>query len=342
MKRVAFVVQRAGREVNGGAESLCLNLALHMAAHWKIEVLTTCALDYMTWANYYPAGFEVVGDIAFRRFPVSQERNVESFTKLCARYEIIPENIELNEAEEWMRAQGPWVPELFQYITHNRANYDAFIFFTYLYCTSYFGLPPVSERSLLVPCAHNEWPIRLRIWDGFFSKPMGFVFNSIEERELLQLRFSGMPIHGPIAGTAVERPSDINPKRFRHCYNIHDPYLLYVGRIDRCKGCDELFDFFIRLRSFEKFPRKLVVLGKSAMPIPEHPDIIPLGFVSEQIKWDALAGCEILIMPSPFESLSIVLLEAWAVQKPVLVNASCGVLVGQCRKAPRRTLVLQL
>jgi glycosyltransferase involved in cell wall biosynthesis len=69
------------------------------------------------------------------------------------------------------------------------------------------------------------------------------------------------------------------------------------------------------------------------MPIPEHPDILPLGFVDEQTKWNALAACDLLVMPSPYESLSIVLLEAWAVGKPVLVNGKCEVLVGQCRRA---------
>ena len=69
------------------------------------------------------------------------------------------------------------------------------------------------------------------------------------------------------------------------------------------------------------------------MAVPDHPDIISLGFVSEQTKWDALAACDALIMPSPYESLSLVLLEAWSVGKPVLVNGRCEVLVGQCRRA---------
>jgi glycosyltransferase involved in cell wall biosynthesis len=173
----------------------------------------------------------------------------------------------------------------------------------------------------------------MSIWNQFFEKPRGFIFNTIEERDFIKTRFPNVNGESPIAGVAVEPPETCRAESFRRKYNIYDPFLLYIGRIDPSKGCEELLCYFMKLRSQESNPRKLVLLGKPTMPIPNHADIMALGFVDEQTKWDALAACELLVMPSPYESLSIVLLEAWAVGKPVLVNGKCDVLVGQCRRA---------
>ena len=40
-----------------------------------------------------------------------------------------------------------------------------------------------------------------------------------------------------------------------------------------------------------------------------------------------------MVMPSPYESLSIVVLEAWAMGKATLVNGLCKVLRGQSRRS---------
>jgi glycosyltransferase involved in cell wall biosynthesis len=69
------------------------------------------------------------------------------------------------------------------------------------------------------------------------------------------------------------------------------------------------------------------------MKIPRRKDIVSLGFLSEEEKLAAIAGARCLIMPSFFESLSIVLLEAWMCGRPALVNGKCGVLKGQCQRS---------
>lgn len=333
MPRIAFVVQRCGREVNGGAESLCLTIARRMAAYWQTEVLTTCALDYVDWANHYPSGEESVDGVLVRRFPVAESRDIEIFNRLSSQLQPRGASANLEEQEAWMRAQGPWSPELLAFIEAHAGDYDAFIFFGYLYAQTYFGLPEVAGKVILAPLAHDEWTIHLNMWDKFFSLPRAFVFNTIEERDFLRRRFPAMRLDGPVAGVAVDRPTDIDPQRFRRACGVNDGFLLYVGRIDPSKGCDELFDYFIRQRALGLGPTKLVLIGKAVMPVPDHPDIVCLGFVAEQTKWDALAACDALVMPSAYESLSMVLLEAWAVGKPVIVNGHCEVLVGQCRRA---------
>ena len=333
MHKIAFIVQRCGREVNGGAEALCLMLAQRISNYWPTEILTTCAIDYMDWTNHYTPGEEVLGDTLIRRFIVEKPRDIEKFNQLSAQLYSCCTTASIEEQEIWMRAQGPWSPTLFEFIESHARYYDAFIFFPYLYASTWFALPKVVDRAILVPCAHDEWTIYLNMWDHFFLLPRAFVFNTFEERDFLRRRFPNARLEGPVVGIAVDRPKDIDPLRFRREHGIEEGFLLYIGRVDPSKGCDELFTFYLQHREAGGGPEKLIILGKTVMPIPNHRDIISLGFVSDQTKWDALSACDALIMPSPHESLSMVLLEAWSVGKPVIVNGKCEVLVGQSRRA---------
>ena len=333
MRRVAFVVQRCGLEVNGGAETLCFQVAEQMSKYWNTEILTTCALDYTNWQNYYSPGVTEICGVKVRRFRVARKRNIKAFNRLSAKIYPRLKETSLKEQEAWMFAQGPWSPALINYVKRHQDEYDAFIFFCYLYATTYFTLPLVAHKAYLAPLAHDEWPIYMSMWDALFEKPRGFIFNTPEEKNFINVRFPSANCDGPVVGVAVKPPEAYSGQQFRQRYKIDQPFLLYIGRIDPSKGCEELFRYFLELRSHESSPSKLVLLGKPAMTIPNHPDIIALGFVDEQTKWNALAACKLLVMPSPYESLSIVLLEAWAVGKAVLVNGKCEVLVGQCRRA---------
>lgn len=331
--RVAFVVQRCGVEVNGGAESLCLQIAQRMARYWSTEVITTCALDYMTWENSYPEGVERVGATSIRRFPVDQPRDVVRFNRLSEELQPKRQNATLAEQETWMRAQGPMSTSLLNYLREHVDSYDAFIFFGYLYATSYFGLPLVQRKAYLAPLAHDEWPIYFSMWDQFFSLPKAFIFNTESERAFVQRRFASSGIKGPVIGVGVESPPHIQPDRFRARYQLTDPFLLYVGRVDESKGCASMIEYFIRWKKESHSSHKLVLIGTEVMPIPFHDDIIHLGFLDEQEKWDAMGACDWLLMPSKHESLSMVLLEAWQMQRPALVNGKCDVLRVHCERS---------
>ncbi|MEY2558434.1 MAG: hypothetical protein QOE34_1859 [Verrucomicrobiota bacterium] len=331
--RVAFVVQRCGVEVNGGAESLCLQVAQRMARHWKTEILTTCALDYMTWENSYPEGPEQAGPTLIRRFPVDESRDVSLFNRLSGELHSRQEKTTLAEQEIWMRAQGPVSNALLTYLREQEHSYDAFIFFGYLYATTYFGLPLVSRKAFLVPLAHDEWPIYFSMWERIFSLPRALIFNTPTERSFVQRRFPSLTLLGPTIGIGIEPPAQVRPAEFLARYQLHVPFLLYLGRIDESKGCAEMIDYFIRARRTGSINCKLVLAGREVMPVPFHDDIISLGFLDEQEKWDALAACDWLLMPSAFESLSIVLLEAWQMQRPSLVNGKCDVLRKHCERS---------
>ncbi len=331
--RVAFVVQRCGREVNGGAESLCLQIAQRISRHCQTEVLTTCALDYMTWENSYPEGIEEVGNTLIRRFPVDAPRDVPTFNALSESLHPRRESATLAEQEAWMRAQGPLSSSLLDYLREEAKSYDSFVFFGYLYATSYFGLPIVRDKAFLAPLAHDEWTIYFNMWDRFFTLPKAFIFNTEAERQLVRQRFPRLSQDGPVIGIGIEPPEHLDSEAFRTRYGITAPFLLYVGRIDESKGCAAMFDHFVRWKSETGGHHKLVLLGTEVMPIPFHDDIIHLGFVDEQEKWEAMLACDWLIMPSPHESLSIVLLETWRVGRPALVNGACDVLTSHCRES---------
>jgi glycosyltransferase involved in cell wall biosynthesis len=304
-----------------------------MSVYWETEILTTCAVDYVTWEDFYPPGEQRIGDVLIRRFPVAASRVTKTFNQMSARIHDNRSCAGVEEEMAWMQAQGPWCPELVRYIETHSGQYDAFIFFTYLYWPTVMGLPKVADRAILVPLAHDEWTIYLDIFKQLFAKARRFIFNTIEERELLQRLFPDSRLEGPVVGVSVDRAFEVDPLRFRREHAIEEGFLLYVGRIDPSKGCEELFEFFFRSRNEGRLPSKLVLLGKPVMHIPSHPDVIALGFASEQTKWDALAACDALVMSSVNESLSMVLLEAWSVGKPVIVNGRCEVLVGQCGRS---------
>ena len=333
-KRVAFVVQRCGLEVNGGAELLCRMVAERLAPHLSTEVLTTCALDYMSWANHYPAGEERLGELVIRRFPVARPRDVESFDRLSESLRARMRNATVAEQEEWMREQGPWSPDLLEYLRTRAGEYDAFIFVTYLYATTYFGLPLVRDKALLVPLAHDEWAIHFGMWEPFFELPRAVVFSTEEEAAFLRRRFPNARLDGPVIGAAVEPPATLDPQEFRTRHAVEGPFVLYVGRIDESKGVGQLLkDFAAYRRTMGDERTQLLLIGREVMKVPRLPGVRPLGFLPEEDKWNALAACEAVIMPSAYESLSIALLEAWSVSRPVLVTARSEVLVGQCRRS---------
>jgi glycosyltransferase involved in cell wall biosynthesis len=334
--RVAFVVQQCGYSVNGGAEQHCLAIARQMSRAWDVDVLTTCAADYLTWANTYPPGVEHLERVTIRRFPVARQRHIRSFNLLSRLVRANLGRLSLGDEEAWMRAQGPFTPALFSYLESNRTRYDAFIFFTSLYATTYFGLPLVGDRAFLVPTAHDEWPIHLGLFDDMFARPRGFVFNTVEERDFLRARFPHVAFNGPVAGAAVTPPRHADPARFRQRFGLAPPFLIYVGRLDPSKGTGTLIDHFKRYRDSALAQGRdvhLVLAGKAFMDLPEVPGVHAIGFVDERTKWDAIAASSALVNPSPLESLSLACLEAWSLGKPVIVNGDSPVLVGQCRRS---------
>jgi glycosyltransferase involved in cell wall biosynthesis len=337
-KPLAFVVQRYGPEVNGGAELLCRKVAERLNKSVPVEVLTTCALDHVTWRNEYPAGETTIHSIPVRRFPVDYKRrqNLFRFLSLLTAHlrprwlrRVLPRK---SLQALWMRVQGPYSTPLFNFLKKHAGNYAGFVFFTYLYCTTYYGLPPVAAKSLLVPAAHDEPYLYLGIFRNVFCSPLGIIFSSPEERDLVHRVFENEGIPSAVLGIGIEAPSPTDETVFRRKYGVQGDYLLYVGRVDRAKRCPEMFKYFLTYIRKTGKTISLVLVGRPTIPIPKHPRIASLGFVPEEDKWEAIAGCLVNVIPSKYESLSLTLLEGWALGKPALVNGRCEVLKGHIQR----------
>lgn len=332
--RVALVVPRATPVVTGGAEAFCLTAARDLAAEHDVEILTTCAQDYQTWANVYREGPDVIDGTRVRRFPVDKPRDAVRFNQISAQFRYRLSSLTLEEQELWLREQGPYSTALLRYLWQQRERYDAFVFFTYLYATTYFGLPLVEDRAYLIPLTHDEWPVYMPAWSQLFERPRRMIFVSPEERSFVQRRFTRMPPKGPICYVPLWSVQAGDAGAFRRDAGIAETFVLYVGRIDGSKGCDELCALFIEYaKSHPQNDLQLVLAGEGGDRLPKHERIHALGYVDEATKWNALAACSAFVMPSRNESLCIALLEAWAAGKPAVVSAASSVLVGQCRRA---------
>ncbi|MEK7284728.1 MAG: glycosyltransferase family 4 protein, partial [Chloroflexota bacterium] len=239
----------------------------------------------------------------------------------------------LADERAFLDAQGPGVPDLLQHLFRRGREFDHVLFFTYIYWPTVFGLPVVPERAVLVPTAHDEPAIGLTMYRRVFHLPRAIVYNTAEERAMVQRRFGNQRVPSDIVGVGVDVPSDASAERFRRAHGLDGPIFLYVGRIVESKGCRELFDLWARWRSVATTPATLVLAGHREMEIPQRADVLHVGRIDDEAKFDAYAACTALVVPSMLESLSLVTLEAWAMGRPVIVPARSPVLASMSRRA---------
>lgn len=353
--RIAFIVQRYGTEILGGSEYHCRLIAERLAERHHVDVLTSCALDYITWQNEYTEGADRVRGVTVRRFPTTQTRDLESFNRFSER--IFTSQHSRQDEMEWLRRQGPWMPALTEYLERNHQQYDILIFFTYLYAPTVTGIRVAPHKSLLVPTAHDEPAIRLGIYRDVFAAAAGIVWNTEVERRFVSSAFQLRALVEDVVGCGVDLPegeaiSDLDereqvapPSRetlaphlegaantFRRRHRIHGPFALYGGRIDRGKGCEELLEYF-QTYVAEGGDATLALMGTKLMPLPDDPRVRFAGLLPDSDRLHALEAASVVIVPSPYESLSLLALEAFAVGTPVLANARSEVLVEHCRQS---------
>ncbi len=329
--KICFVIQRYGLEVNGGAELHCRQLAEHMLPFCeKIDILTTKAIDYMTWKNEYEADEEVINGVNVKRFPVKKERNQKQFDEVNSRFMrgILKEK----EEQEWIDKQGPFVPALIDYLKAHQYDYDCVLFYAYLYYPSVMGIEVVDNKVIMLPLAHDEPFLKMHIFDRIFSKPDAFMFNTEEERDLVLSKY-GPDLKYALGGVGIDLPEKIDGEAFKKKYGLND-YIVYVGRIDEGKNCPQLFDYFKEYKKRNPESKlKLVLMGKAVINVPDDEDIVSLGFVSDEDKFNGIKGARALVLPSEYESLSLVVLEAMSIRTPVIVNGKCPVLRAHCTKS---------
>jgi len=326
--KLACVVQRYGLDVVGGSESHCRSIAERLAAHHDVTVLTSCAADYLSWKNTYPPGASMIGPVRVLRFAVDRPRNTHHFAEL--NNIVASGRATADDEAAWFLENGPQVPALLEHLRAHGHEYDRVLFWTYRYYPSYFGVPVVRDRAILVPTAEEDPVIWLRSVPEFLTLPRGYVFLTPEEADLVRSRASGPLPPSCVIGTGLEPAQSAAGGSTQVPAG---PFVLYLGRVDPNKGCETL------LRYFQEFvqrqgPRvQLVLAGPVFMSVPSHPAIVSLGFVDEATRSRLLDSALALVVPSQYESLCIALLEGWNHALPALVNGRCRVLKGQVLRA---------
>jgi glycosyltransferase involved in cell wall biosynthesis len=368
--KIAFVIQRYGAEVLGGSEHLCRLVAERLSANHDVEVLTSCARDYITWKNEYPEGADRIRGVTVRRFAATATRDIDAFNKLSAWIYNNPHS--RADEMEWLKQQGPWTPGLIEHLRRQHQQYDVLIFFTYLYAPTVLGLEVAPSRSILVSTAHDEPAIRLEIYKDVFRKPAALCYLTESERQFVEIQFPERPLLEEVVGVGVDlpqqqpyprmpaapdedqppataadgdgppaaAPEDEIPRDFpshlltrgavfRRRHRLYGPIVLYGGRIDPGKGCEELIQYFSEYVK-EGGDATLALMGVKLMSLPEEPFIRFAGLLSDRERLQALEAATVVVCPSPYESLSLLALEALSVGSPILVNARSAVLVEHC------------
>ena len=328
-ERVLVVVQRYG-DVAGGAETHARQLVQHLRPHYDLTVATTTAKDYWTWENAFVPGEDRVDGVVVHRFPVVRGR-ARDFRR-SERAAFTPKH-SLADERAFIDGQGPYAPELLDYIFEQGRSFATVLFFTYIYYPTVYGVPLVPERAVVVPTAHDEPALRLASYRPVFHAPRALAFNTAEERDMVHARFRNERVSHDVVGVGVDVPPDTSAARFRAASGIDGPFFLYVGRIVESKGCDELFRYWATFAEQHPGAATLVLVGHQEMAIPARPDIRHLGRLSDAEKFDAFAACTAYVHPSRLESLSMVTLEAWAMGRPTLCSSRSPVLAGMSRRA---------
>jgi glycosyltransferase involved in cell wall biosynthesis len=341
MNKIAIIVQRCHENIVGGSEAHAWQYATLLKNDFHVDVLTTTAVDAATWANDLPEGIEQRNGVTVHRFKVDQgrtpywhalhERLLQAFEyrrKADNGSKQPGQRLYWRPAlqEEFIRKQGPYSEGLLSFLSARSHQYKAFIFLTYLFPTTYFGIPRCPKAAcLLVPTLHDEPPAYLTAYAQMARKVRSVLWNTEAEQRFGTRLWGDLP--GRIVGMGIQtRPHQPSKQQY--------PYLLYCGRIDPYKGCDQLIEFFLQFKKNHPSDLRLIFTGKVEInPPPTGHDIIFKGFVSEDEKFQLMAGALCFVMPSPYESLSIVTLEAMAQCTPVIVNGACEVLVDHVRQS---------
>jgi glycosyltransferase involved in cell wall biosynthesis len=333
MSRLLLVVQRYGEEVVGGSEAHARAAAQRLAERHDVEVATTDALDYWTWAPHFPLGVAQDGAVTVRRFPVRAPRDPH-FKEFEER--VLLGRHTLQDELEWLTRQGPDCPQLLEFL-HDVARsgeYDRVIFYTYIYLPTAQGLPIVPERAVLIPTAHRERALHLAPYRALFHLPRAIGYLTPEERDLVHEVLHNESVPSTVLGFALDAPPPSDAVAFRERHALHGPMVLYLGQVSEGKGINELLRCWDAYRAGDGVAdATLVLAGTVRMELPERPDVRVLGPVSDEDKWAALTAADVLVQPSHLESLGISLLEAWQAETPALVPEWNAVTAGQVRRS---------
>jgi glycosyltransferase involved in cell wall biosynthesis len=333
-KRLAFVPPRYGDEVVGGSEALMREAAHGLAGRgWEVEVLTTCARDHYTWANAYPPGEFVTGGLTVRRFPTVHDTDPMAADAVLRRILV---GVPVSAEEELSWVTGFFrVPQLYHHLVAHGADYRAVILSPYLFWTTVVGATACPERTVVVPCLHDEAFAYLSIFRPVLADVAQVWFLSEPEHQLAH-RLGPVAAEHSVVGCGVPIPAGYDPEGFRGRHGLGSrPFLLYAGRREALKGWDDLLRGYTTAVTRLGVDIDLVTVGVGTVDPPESVAgrVIDLGFLPEDEVAAAFAAAVAYIQPSPNESFSRTVMESWLAGTPVIASSAGAVVEWHCRRS---------
>jgi glycosyltransferase involved in cell wall biosynthesis len=296
-----------------------------------VEVLTTTALDHHTWVNQLPAGVEEDGAVTVRRYSTIPRTDPVLWSTIERR---IFAGDRLEEADElaWINSRLQ-VPELFLHIAEAARSYDAIIYSPYLFWTTLYCIGLAPERSVLMPCLHDEPYAYLRSVRAALAGSASVWFQSEPEHQLGH-RLAPLPDHHLI-GSAVNVPASYDPAGFRERHGIERPFVLCAGRREDGKGWPQALRGFAAAIVRYGLELDLVTIGAGDPGVPKLLEnrVIDLGYLDDAEVANAFAAAEAYLQPSPNESFSRTIMESWLASTVVIANMASEVVAWHCERS---------
>lgn len=327
MKKIAFVIPWYAEKIPGGAEMETREVTKHLReAGMNVEILTTCVKEFVSdWGvNYYPEGTETILGVPVRRFKV-KKRDAKAFDEVNIK--LMNGILISDEEEQVFINEMVNSPALYKYISEHKDEYTAFVYIPYMFGTTYFGIKACPEKAVMIPCFHDEAYVYMKIFRELYSQAAGMIFNARPELELTERVYDTENVEKIVMGIGMDVDLKTDPAAFRKKFGINEPFIIYAGRKDMGKNVHTLLKYFGEYKKRNPSDLKLVLIGGGEIDIPESAerDVIDLGFVDIQDKYDACGAAEFLCQPSKNESFSLVIMESWLCGRPVLVHEHCEV-----------------
>jgi glycosyltransferase involved in cell wall biosynthesis len=334
LARVAFVTPRYGAGVVGGSEAVVAEAARGLARRgYDVEVLTTCARSHFSWANEFPAGEVVDRGVTVRRFRTVTGAGLRSRFGLDQRVQR-GERLDSGEEVAWANDRFR-VPELYLHLYEHARSYDAIVLSPYLFWTTIYGASVAPERSVVMPCLHDEPYARLGIVRATLASAAALWFLSEPEHLLAHRLAPGLSPRHAVVGAAVEVPEHYDPAGFRQRHHLSSPFILFAGRREPGKGWDSLLRAFARVIATGDGAIDLVTTGVGDPDLPQGLEgrVHDLGYLEPDELANAFAAAEALVQPSANESFSRTLMEAWLAGTPVIATAAGEVVTWHCERS---------
>ena len=325
--KIGFVIPWFADDIPGGAEAALRGIASRLnAAGVDVEVLTTCVEKFLSdWShNFYPQGESVEAGVTVRRFPV-QKRSTGVFDEINYKF-MTGSPVSLEEEDIFLKEMVN-SSALYDYLEIHKDEYSLYVFIPYMFGTTYYGCKVCPERSVLIPCLHDEGYAYMERFKEVYPNVRGMIFNAEAELRLAERIYDISKTETTVIGIGINTDISFDPDTFRAKYGIYDPFILYAGRKDEGKNVTSLVKYFTAYKKRYPGVLKLVFIGGGDIDISgyDKEDIIDLGFIPVQDKYDAYSASLFLCQPSLNESFSIVIMESWLCDRPVLVHAGCDV-----------------